>query len=63
MCRFAIEIEKCDGRVKVIACIEESKVIPDTSDRSILKHLGLDRAAEPRNRSPPTHSSGLFNLV
>lgn len=53
---FAIEIEtceKCGGRVKVIASIEDPEVI-----EKILKHLGLDQANEPHgsqhNRSPPT---------
>jgi hypothetical protein len=52
---FAIEIEKCEkcgGKVKIIACIEDSEVI-----EKILKHLGLDEASQTRNRSPPT---GLF---
>ena len=50
-----IEIEKCEkcgGKVKVIACIEDPEVI-----EKILKHLGLDEASEARIRSPPT---GLF---
>ena len=37
-----IEIEKCEkcgGKVKVIACIEDPEVI-----EKILKHLGLDEA-------------------
>jgi hypothetical protein len=63
---FNIEIEKCEkcgGRVKVIVetsnrCLEEPKVI-----EKILKHLGLDRDAEPPIRSPPTHSNGLFDQV
>ncbi len=52
---FAIEIEKCEkcgGKVKIIACIEDPEVI-----EKILKHLGLDEASQTRNRSPPT---GLF---
>jgi hypothetical protein len=52
---FAIEIEKCEkcgGKVKIIACIEDAEVI-----EKILKHLGLDEASQTRNRSPPT---GLF---
>ena len=59
---FAIDIEKCDkcgGKVKVIATIEDPEVI-----EKILKHLGLDQAAEPHSRSPPTglfdHSTNLF---
>ena len=59
---FAIEIEKCEkcgGKVKVIACIEDSEVI-----EKILKHLGLDEASQTRNRSPLTglfgHSGQLF---
>jgi ribosomal protein S27E len=52
---FGIEIatcEKCGGKVKIIACIEDPEVI-----ERILKHLGLDEASQIRNRSPPT---GLF---
>ena len=52
---FAIEIEKCEkcgGKVKIIACIEDPEVI-----EKILKHLMLDEASQTRNRSPPT---GLF---
>lgn len=48
---FRIDIEKCEkcgGKMKVIACIEEPEVID-----KILKHLGLDRATDPHNRSPP----------
>ena len=48
---FAIEIEeceKCGGKVKIIACIEDAEVI-----EKILKHLGLDEASQARNRSPP----------
>jgi hypothetical protein len=40
---FGIEIEKCEkcgGRVKIIACIEDTDVI-----EKILKHLGLDEAS------------------
>lgn len=58
---FAIEIEKCEkcgGNVKILASIEDPVVI-----EKILEHLGLDRIAEPHNRSPPTHSSGLFDEV
>ena len=50
-----IEIEKCEkcgGRVKIIASIEDPEVI-----EKILKHLGLDEASQARNRSPP---EGLF---
>ena len=53
---FAIEIEKCEkcgGKVKIIASIEDSEVI-----EKILKHLGLDEASQARNRSPP---SGLYD--
>ena len=53
---FAIEIEKyekCGGKVKIIASIEDPEVI-----EKILKHLGLDEASQARNRSPPT---GLFD--
>ena len=56
---FAIEIEecqKCGGKMKVIASIEDPAVI-----EKILNHLGLDGAAEPHNRSPPTCASGLFD--
>ena len=59
---FAIEIEqceKCGGRVKIIACIEDAEVI-----EKILKHLGLDEASQTKNRSPPEglfpHSTQLF---
>jgi ribosomal protein S27E len=59
---FAIEIEKCEkcgGKVRVIASIEDSEVI-----EKILKHLGLDEASQVRNRSPPPglfeHSGQLF---
>lgn len=44
---FAIEIEKCDGRVRIIACIEDPEVI-----EKILKHLGLDQASRTHNQSP-----------
>jgi hypothetical protein len=50
---FSIEIEKCDkcgGKVKIIAAIEDPDVI-----EKILKHLGLDEASQARNRSPPTN--------
>jgi hypothetical protein len=53
---FTIDIEKCEkcgGKVRVIASIEDPEVIA-----KILKHLGLDRAAEPHSRSPPAQ---LFN--
>jgi|TARA_B100001105_G_C22047087_1_gene296606 hypothetical protein len=57
-----IEIEKCEkcgGRVKIIASIEDPVVI-----EKILKHLGLDEASQARNRSPPEglfpHSTKLF---
>lgn len=52
---FAIEIEKCEkcgGKVKIIACIEDPEVI-----EKLLKHLGLDDASQVKNRSPPP---GLF---
>jgi len=59
---FRIEIEKCEkcgGKVKVIACIQDPEVI-----EKILKHLALDEASQIRNRSPPTglfgHSGQLF---
>jgi len=59
---FSIEIEKCDkcgGKVKIIAAIEDPGVI-----EKILKHLGLDEASQARNRSPPPslfdHSTQLF---
>jgi hypothetical protein len=55
---FKIEIEKCDkcgGKMKVIASIEEPEVI-----EKILKHLGLDGASGLHNRSPPANHSGLF---
>ena len=53
---FAIEIEKCEkcgGKAKIIASIEDPQVI-----EKILKHLGLDEASQIRNRSPP---AGLFD--
>ena len=53
---FGIEIERCEkcgGKVKIIACIEDPEVI-----QKILKHLGLDEASQTRNRSPPV---GLFS--
>ena len=44
--RIAIEkCEKCGGKVKVIACIEDPEVI-----EKILKHLGLDEASEARTK-------------
>ena len=60
---FAIDIEKCGGKLKVIASIEDPDVI-----EKILKHLGLDQASGPRsslhNRSPPEnmfeHTTTLF---
>jgi len=59
---FSIDIEKCEkcgGPVRVIASIEDPNVI-----EKILKHLGLDQASQPQNRSPPEalfeHSSNLF---
>lgn len=63
---FAIDIEKCEkcgGKLKVIASIED----PDVIDK-ILKHLGLDQASGPHsslhNRSPPEnrfeHTTTLF---
>ncbi len=48
---FAIEIEKCEQcgvPVRSIASIEDPEVI-----QKILKHLGLDRPRDSRNRSPP----------
>ena len=45
---FAIEIEKCGGKVEILASIEDPDVI-----EKILKHLGLDEASQARNRSPP----------
>jgi len=56
---FKIEIEKCDkcgGKVKVIANIDDPEVI-----EKILKHLSLDDAPALHNRSPPASPSGLFN--
>ena len=63
---FAIDIEKCEkcgGKMKVIASIED----PDVIDK-ILKHLGLDQSSSlrssPHNRSPPEnmfeHTTTLF---
>jgi hypothetical protein len=40
--------EKCGGKVRVIASIEDPEVI-----EKILKHHELDEAAQTRNRSPP----------
>lgn len=45
---FAIEIEKCGGKVEILASIEDPDVI-----EKILKHLGLDEAPQAKNRSPP----------
>lgn len=59
---FAIEIEKCEkcgGPARVIANIEDPNV-----NAKILKHLRLDQASQPHNRSPPEtlfdHSPNLF---
>ena len=59
---FRIEIEKCEkcgGKVKIIASIEDPDVV-----EKILKHLGLDEASQARNSSPPEglfqHSTQLF---
>jgi len=59
---FAIEIEKCEkcgGKLKIMACIEDPDVI-----EKIPKHLGLDEESQVRNRSPPgslfDHSTKLF---
>ncbi|MDA7754476.1 transposase [Pseudomonadales bacterium] len=59
---FSLEIEKCEkcgGKVRVIACIEDPAAI-----QKILMHLGLDEASQARNRSPPSglfaHSTSLF---
>jgi Putative transposase len=43
-----------DGSIKVIASIEEPAVI-----ERLLKHLGLDTAIGPHNRSSPTDINGL----
>lgn len=56
---FSVEVEKCEkcgGKAKVIASIEEPAVI-----EKILKHLGLDQADGLHNRSPPARPDGLFN--
>ncbi len=45
--------EKCGGKAKITACIEDADVI-----EKILKHLGLDEASQASNRSPP---AGLFD--
>ena len=46
--------EKCGGKMKVIASIEDPDVI-----EKILKHLGLDQSSRlrsaPHNRSPPAN--------
>jgi len=58
-CVFAIDIEKCEkygGNVKVIASIEDPKVI-----EKILKHLCLAGATGPHKRSPPTRPRSLFD--
>ena len=59
---FSIEIEKCEkcgGKARIIASIEDPDVI-----EKILKHLGLDETSQVRNRSPPSdlfdYSSQLF---
>ena len=59
---FSIEIEKCEkcgGKVKIIASIEERNVAPPEVIEKILEHLELDKASQERNRSPP---AGLFDL-
>ena len=46
---FAIDMEqseRCGGKVRIIAAIEDPPVI-----EKILKHLGLDHASQPHNRS------------
>jgi 23S rRNA U2552 (ribose-2'-O)-methylase RlmE/FtsJ len=51
---FAIDIEKCEkcgGKMKAIASIEEPDVI-----EKIMKHLGLDESSTARNRSPPNQT-------
>ena len=51
---FAIDIEKCEkcgGKMKVIASIEEPDVI-----EKILKHLGLNESSTAHNRSPPNQA-------
>jgi len=45
---FAAKWEKCAGKVRVVACIEEPEVI-----EKILKRTGLDQASPTRNRAPP----------
>jgi hypothetical protein len=58
---FNIEVTKCDrcgGKMKIIACIEEPKVI-----EKILEHLGLNQAAIPNNRSPPADHHDLFDQI
>ena len=59
---FSIEIEKCEkcgGKARIIASIEDPDVI-----EKILKHPGLDETSQVRNRSPPSdlfdYSSQLF---
>ena len=59
---FSLEVEKsekCGGKVRVVACIEDPDAI-----QKILMHLGLDEASQARNRSPPSglfaHSTSLF---
>ena len=63
---FAIDIEKCEkcgGKMRVIACIEERGVAPPEVIDKILKHLGLDESSTARNRSPPNQtSSDMFAL-
>jgi hypothetical protein len=44
--------------MKIIACIEEPKVI-----EKILEHLGLNQAAIPNNRSPPADHHDLFDQI
>jgi hypothetical protein len=58
---FNIDVTKCDrcgGKMKIIACIEKPKVI-----EKILKHLGLNQAVIPNNRSPPAGHHDLFDQV
>ena len=58
---FSIDIEtceKCGGKMKVIACIEDPDVI-----EKILKHIGLDESSTTHNRSPPNQiQADLFAL-
>ena len=59
---FAIDIEtcpKCDGNLRVIACIEEPQLI-----RRILRHVqAREEGTEPEARGPPPQIPGSLELI